>query len=359
MPEPAAIPAARSGCAPLAALLVLALGAALGAAWLLVGLSPWSGALAAGLSLVGAGLLLGMQRELGKRLLALGAVLVLLPLLLRIVLVRGSEQVRLTTLSADTGPRLVSRLYPEPDGTLVMAALLGATGRLRDPESARFGEILERAYARTEPGATLQPTPAVATYLGLQSAGAFDTYVVRPPVQRVAPDAAVVFLHGYAGGFYVYCWEMAQAAAAANLVTLCPSIGPAGAWWEPAGADVVEATLAYAHGLGMNRIYLAGLSNGAAGASVLSLELRGRLAGVVLVSGTRAEKPPEVPVLVVQGTQDQMMPASSARAYAGRRANVRYREVSGGHFIFLSQVERVRPIIAEFLSRLEKQATAL
>jgi hypothetical protein len=352
--------ASRGGCVAGLGLFLAAPAAALSYAWLSGGLSWWSAVLALGLALLVLGSLAARsQRGLSQRVLAAGGLLVLGPWLVRAALVRGSEQTRLTTLPADTGGRLVNRLYPEADGAVAVAKWLSALGRVSDPEASRFPKILEEAYARMEPSAASQPTPAIATYLGLQSPSGFDTIVIRPPEQRVAPDGAVVFLHGYAGNFYVYCWELAQAAAAANLLTLCPSTGPSGAWWEPSGDEIVTATLDYAHAIGMNRVYLAGLSNGAAGASVLALRRHDRLAGLVLVSGMRAEAPPPLPVLVVQGSADKMMRAAAARAYAARRANVRYREIVGGHFVFLSEFAQVRPVIAQFLTELEKKATAL
>lgn len=324
------------------------------------GLSWWSGALALGLLLSMVGLfVLHAQRGVAHRLLAAGALLVLGPWLLRVALVRGSEQARLTTLPEDSGPRLLSRLYPEADGTLTAASVLRLTRGLRDPEATKLGSILREAYERTEPNAAMMPTPAIATYLGLQSAHGFDTIVIRPPEQRVAADGALVFLHGYAGNFYVYCWEAAQAAAAANLLTLCPSTGASGTWWEPSGEATLLAVLDYAHAIGMNRIYLAGLSNGAAGASVLALKHQARLAGLVLISGVRAEQPPTLPLLIIQGSSDQMMTPSSARAYAKRAPAASYQELPGGHFIFLSDYQRVRPLIADFLQALEKRATAL
>lgn len=113
-----------------------------------------------------------------------------------------------------------------------------------------------------------------------------------------------------AGNFYVYCWEFAQAATAANLVTLCPSTGASGAWWSERGDKTFQATLEYARSIGLNRTYLAGLSNGAARASVLALAHQSELSGLVLLSGTRAELAPSLPVLVVQGSGDRMMPAA-------------------------------------------------
>jgi pimeloyl-ACP methyl ester carboxylesterase len=227
---------------------------------------------------------------------------------------------------------------------------------LRDVESAQFPEILEQAFERTDPPASVVPTPAIPTYLGLESSKQFDTLVISPPSNRVASDAALIFLHGYAGNFYIYCWELAQAAASANLVTYCPSTGSSGAWWEPEGELTLRATLEYARRSGMNRIYLAGLSNGAAGASVLALSHRSELSGLVLISGTRATQPAALPTLVVQGQSDQMMPAASARAYAARNPQAQYHELAGGHLILLSRYQQVRPLIGSFLLGLEQRA---
>lgn len=323
------------------------------------GLSLWSGALAVGVLLLALGAFTrATGRALSPRLLGAGTLFVLLPFFVRLLIVRGSEQTNLTTLPADSGPSWLSRIYPEPDGARLMAGVLGGARTLRDPEAARFGEILAAAYERTDPSASLQPTPAIGTYLGQQSPSGFETIVIRPPERRVAADGAVVFLHGYAGSFYVYCWEMAQAASAANLLTLCPATGPSGTWWDDSGAEIVRQTLEYANTIGMNRVYLAGLSNGAAGASVLVSKFQRRFAGLLLISGGRAPVPPSLPVLVVQGAKDAMMPASHARAYAARGHDVTYHEVPGGHFVFLSDVERVRPAIAAFLSELERAAIA-
>jgi pimeloyl-ACP methyl ester carboxylesterase len=337
------------GLLPAATLLLLG--------WLTQGLSPWSAALGAGLGFLALGGIASAFRIGGAaRLFGAGAALVLAPWLWRVFAVRGSDRARLTVLPEDGGPRLLSKLYPERDGTLLAARLLGLTRPLRDPESARFPEILSQAFARTEPSADDVPTPAIATYLSLESPSQFDTLVLAPPPGRVASDAALVFLHGYAGNFYIYCWEVAQAAAAANLLTLCPAMDATGAWWSAGGEQTLRATLDYAHRIGMNRIYLAGLSNGAAGASVLALTHVRELSGLVLVSGTRAEHPPTLPTLVIQGDRDEMMPAAVARAYAAHAPRAQYREIAGGHFILLSRFEQVRPLIASFLVSLEQQA---
>ena len=344
---------ALHGCALWLSLCFLGGGGPLLLLCLADGLSRWTLFIALGALLVAAACMTFVfARRRGRSLLVLGLGLLCVPWFYRAAAVRGTEQVQLTTLPEDTGPRWVARLYPEADGSLAAARLVQALGGLRDPEADQFHDIMRDAYARAGPDAASLPTPAIATYLGLQQPSAFDTLVMVPQGAR-EPGGALVFLHGYSGNFYVYCWEVAQAAAAAHLLTLCPSLGPDGEWWTPRGADTLSATMSYARSRGVKRIYLGGLSNGAAGASVLALRFQKELSGLLLVSGSRASQPPELPVLVVQGKDDQMMPASYAREYAANGHDVRYEELEGGHLILFTRYQRVRPLVAQFLQELE------
>ncbi len=352
-------PQRGSGCAPAAGLALLVLGGALCWAWFVCDLSPWSALLALGVLLLSLGLLGLGPVGFSRRVFAAGTVLVLGPALARVAFVRGSEASRLTMLPGDSGPRLLSRTFPEPDVARVVAAVSRALGWTRDRDAPQLQQLLSGAFERARPSALSQPTPAIATYLGLQSPEGFDAVVIRPPEQRVAPDGAVVFLHGLGGSFYVHCRAMAEAAAEANLLVICPATGPSAAWWEEPGAETLLSTLTYAHDIGMNRIYLAGVAEGAAGASVLVGRYPGRFAGLVLVSGVRAVTPPPLPVLVVQGELDETMPARTARAYAARGSNVQYHALAGGHFVFLSEADQVRAVVARFLGTLERAATAL
>ncbi|MGE6761386.1 alpha/beta fold hydrolase [Corallococcus interemptor] len=236
------------------------------------------------------------------------------------------------------GTRYLNRLVDERDGTLLMAHVLWRARRLPASEEARALPALESAFDRLAKEEGMVATPAIATWLGLQSPESFDTVVITP--QNPSPDTAVVMLHGFAGNFAVYCWQMARAARAISARTVCPSVGPKGDWWSADGARTLEHTLVWLKGQGIRRVYLAGLSNGAVGAHVLArrpmppgMELR----GLVLLSGAESRAPaPSVPVLFVQGTRDTMMPARIARAVAaslGRRAT--WFEVDSGHFAFL------------------------
>jgi len=257
--------------------------------------------------------------------------------------------ISLERLPGDHGARLLNAIVVERDGMIPAAMLLHATGGLRDAESAALAPALLAAYDRMGPDADA-PTPAVATYLGLQRPTSFDAIVVDHA--HDVPTGAVIFLHGYAGNFLVYCWEIAEAAERSGFVTVCPSVGARGDWWSPVGAENVQATLEFLRAKGLRRVVLAGLSNGAAGASVIAAARPKDFAGLVLISGTRAYAPPPMPVLVVQGSRDTMMPTNVIRAYAERGgASVRYVELDGGHLVFLTRWKEMRQAVRDFLAQ--------
>ncbi|RKG81478.1 alpha/beta hydrolase [Corallococcus exercitus] len=258
------------------------------------------------------------------------------------------------------GTRYLNRLVDERDGTLVAAHALLLARRLPASDTAGFIPALESAFDRLAREEGPVATPAIATWLGLQSPESFDTVVITP--EHPSPDTAVVMLHGFTGNFTVYCWQMARAARAISARTVCPSVGPRGDWWTADGARTLEQTLAWLKGQGIRRVYLGGLSNGAVGAHVLSsrvaqagMELR----GLVLISGAeRRASTPAVPVLFVQGTRDTMMPARIARDVAarlGRRAT--WFEVDSGHFAFLDRHAACEEAITTWLLRLEGRAS--
>ena len=111
----------------------------------------------------------------------------------------------------------------------------------------------------------------------------------------------------------------------------------------------MRRTIALAHARGLDRIYLAGLSNGGIGASRLAPRLRGLIHGLVLVSGAAPEAARGgVPALVVHGARDAMCPTSQARGYASR-TGARFVALRGGHFGLLTHEDDYRRAITSFL----------
>ena len=336
--------------------LLLAPGAllALGAAGV-VGATASGWGYAVGLGLLSAGLLAKRWRR-WRGLSRCGLGLLVLVAGARLLLVEHGDA--RTVRLPGGGGRWVNRLVDERDGTLLAAQVLLRSGGLPRRDTAEFVPALEAAFTRLREAQGPVATPAIATWLGLQSPDGFDA-VVFPPEGEAAPTTAVVMLHGYTGNFAVYCWQMARAARPLAALTVCPSVGPAGLWASPQGAKTLARTYAWLAGRGVRRVYLGGLSNGAVGASVLvdrvahpGLELR----GLVLLSGATSRAPaPSVPVLLVQGTHDSMMPARLMREYArrvGPRATLV--EVDSGHFAFLDRHETCERAIATWLRERER-----
>ncbi len=321
-----------------------------------VGASPSGWGYAVGFFLVVAGLVSRPWRR-RRGLTRVGLGLVLLVAVGRLASASGTHVETLRLL--DGGHRWVNRLVAERDGTLLAAHALMRSGRLPRSDSRELISALESAFDRMDAAEGALATPAVATYLGLQSPESFDTLVIPPP-DSATPETAVVFLHGYAGNFAVYCWQMARAARAISALTVCPSVGPAGDWWSLRGAHTLEATLDWLARRGIRRVYLGGLSNGGAGASVLvswASHPRIEMRGLVLVSGAVSQAPtPQVPTLVVQGRHDSMMPTRSMRAFADRMGRLAtYVEVDSGHFAFLDRHAECERAIATWLRQREQE----
>jgi pimeloyl-ACP methyl ester carboxylesterase len=331
------------------ALLLLAAAAYAGA-------SPSGWGYVVGLAVTAAGLLTRPWRR-RRGLTRAGLALVLLVAAGRLALADGH---RMETLRLPGGGlRWVNRLVAERDGTLLAAHALMLSGGLPRADARAFIPALEAAFDRMDAAEGPFATPAVATYLGLQSPQSFDAVVIPPPGGATS-EAAVIFLHGYAGNFAVYCWQLAQAAHAISALTVCPSVGPAGDWWSRKGERTLEATLDWLADRGIRRVYLAGLSNGGAGASVLVGRVshpRISLRGLLLISGAWSEAPtPTVPTLLVQGRDDSMMPTRSMRAIAARLGGLAtYVEVDSGHFAFLDRHRECERAIARWLVRRERE----
>ncbi|MDY7227026.1 alpha/beta fold hydrolase [Hyalangium rubrum] len=336
---------------PLSALLLVA-AVAIGAS-----ASAWGYAL--GLAVASAGLItMPWRRRRGLTRAGLG--LMLLVACARLLLVKGQY---LDTLRLpEGGRRLANRLLEERDGTLFVARLLLLSGQLPRSDTRDFLPALNSAFARMAAEEGPIATPAIATWLGLQSSSDFDAVVI-PPQDRERPEVAVVALHGYAGNFAVYCWQLSRSARAISALTVCPSVGPAGDWWSPQGEETLKHTLAWLEGRGIRRVYLAGLSNGGLGASLLASRVSRpgvELRGLVLISGASKRAPtPRVPTLIVQGKHDSMMPTPPIRAFAQRTGPLAtYFEVNSGHFAFLDRHEACERAITQWLLQREAPAAA-
>jgi pimeloyl-ACP methyl ester carboxylesterase len=163
----------------------------------------------------------------------------------------------------------------------------------------------------------------------------------------------VIFLHGYGGSFTLECWLVARATRTIAAVTVCPAVEFSGHWSGHSGATTVRETLDYLRSRGVERIYLAGLSNGAIGASGLAPRFASSLKGLILISGAPSTGGSGgLPALVVQGNHDTMASAATARAFAAR-THATYAGFEGGHFVAMTRREEVRAAIGGWLQTRE------
>ncbi len=243
------------------------------------------------------------------------------------------------TVHAMTGPqggasRVIDRVVPERDVAIGGSTLLLATGGLHEPGLL---DALRDGYSRMRRAEGPVPSPVVGTFLFGQRPDDHALLRIAPP-RYEPPEAVVVFLHGFIGSVTLLCWQVAQAANPVGIDVVCPATTWEAEWASPEGRDTVERTIATLRAQGVRRIYLAGLSAGAVGASRLAPDLG--VEGVILISGASSlARAPGVPALVLQGARDTMTPPEPARRY-GRFARVEYPEQpDAGHWLILSHSE--------------------
>lgn len=300
-------------------------------ALVLIWLGPW---------LSGRRVFRGFSKRARRRLRWVGAALFVATLSVRMFTSGGgrfsAEQVGESNLVRSA----LARLIHERDLSGGASTLLNAFSVLPE-RGGTLGPLFRDTYDQMDTEGDHVPSPLLSTLLLGQSPESFD--MLRYRVDE--PRGTLVFLHGYGGNIGAICWEVAQSAKAAGYETLCPSTGTRGDWGSARGGEILRATLDMARG----PVVLAGLSAGAKGAAILAPRFRRQIEGLVLIAGAaqRAGRA-GVPTLVLYGRHDAMFPPRVMRSYVAR---TRAQELvfDAGHFVVLSEQERVRAAIARFL----------
>lgn len=175
-----------------------------------------------------------------------------------------------------------------PEAELVaLGSLVGSTQREYE-SSVRPGYFREH-YAEVA-RAPAAPLPSRTLDAWLFDRGHYG--LALPPGQGRVP--AVVFLHGSAGPFHFYPQTLARPLTEAGFALALPSWGW-GEWANPAGVariEAVRAALAAHPRVDPERIYLAGLSNGAVGALHAFTLAPAPWRGCAVISGAPAHRLP-------------------------------------------------------------------
>jgi len=259
--------------------------------------------------------------------------------------------------------RWVNALIDEQDSLIFGETIFHFIGGDSAHEHENIVSALFAEYSKMRVMQRLFPSPIVSTYLNLQSPKHFDAIVIEPEVDH-PPEFAFVFLHGFMGNVTAQCWEIAQAVKIFGGVTVCPSTGWQGAWWEPKGRSILQATFEYVRDRGIQRFYLAGFSNGGSGISRLAPQLKDErdLRGLIFIDGIHngmGIRKTGLPVLIIQGAQDERMRAAQARQVAEEIGDsATYVELNGDHFLIMKQPKLVQDAIAKWLEKFEQRQYA-
>jgi pimeloyl-ACP methyl ester carboxylesterase len=266
----------------------------------------------------------------------------------------GDSNLRVITLPQGKETRWINYLIDEQDSLIFGEALFHRIGGDSPREHAGLTDALHNAYYEMRETRQNYPSPFLSTYLNLQRSTAFDAIIVEPETMR-HPDTAVIFLHGYMGNVTAQCWEIAQAIGKFGAVTICPSTDWTGQWWQPEGEAILQATFRYLREQGIENFYLGGFSNGGFGISrlVSTISKEDGLRGLFFINGISdgtSIRETGLPVLIIQGAQDERVPAQHVRQVAGVIGDSgTYVEVEGDHFMIMKQPKAVQSAMTNWL----------
>src|SRR5215207_498555 len=286
-----------------------------------------------------------------------GSALVFAVLAARIVFPPSGTQINMITLPSQRGPRLLNRILNEQDVVLFGAQVAPYLGAISPSERKSLDIKFSQTFREMNTQGATPLSPFLATYLNQEHANEFDV-VIAEPQSETPLETGIIFLHGFGGNFTLQCWLIAEAGDHINALTVCPSTSPNGAWWNLQGQSILQETLTYLHQRGIERVYLAGLSNGAIGASRLADQLKDNLIGLILISGADPDATMTgLPVLVLHGKYDERIPASLMERYVSAAGpDTTYHLFEGDHFLLLKQADRVREVIVDWLSQQESDS---
>ena len=177
------------------------------------------------------------------------------------------------------------------------------------------------------------------------------SYAVYHPEKGNKPLPLVIVLHGMGGSGDNTATKWAKRLNN-EFIVVCPSY-PMGAWWSRPAEDMVLDLLDHTraqYNVDDNRIFLAGLSNGAIGVYTIGMFYPDRFAGLIPIAGSITPRfmnflinLRNTPIYMIQGAHDPIFPIQLSRRVnkilSDMRYPVVYREhdkkgmAHGGHFL--------------------------
>lgn len=282
-----------------------------------------------------------------------GATIAITTIAVRGIFPPTGTQLNLIALPGPSGPRLLNRILNEQDIVLFGARIAPYLGAISQAEKNSLDTRFSQTFREMKLQGVTPLSPFLTTYLNQQHPNTFDAILAEPD-SGTRPTTGIIFLHGFGGNFTLQCWLIARAGYHIDAITVCPSTGPSGVWWNSEGQSILEETFTYLHQRGVERIYLAGLSNGGIGATRLADPFKKDLVGLILISGADPNATiTELPVLILHGKYDERIRVSLMEQYAAAGTNATYQLFEGDHFLLLKQADQVQEVMIDWLLQQE------
>jgi pimeloyl-ACP methyl ester carboxylesterase len=261
------------------------------------------------------------------------------------------------------GAPWLSRLVREDETAWAGIELSQATGVVSPPEVATAWEAARVGYGQLD---LLRRGRPGANGVFLWSS-ADRVYSVNhfPPGDEKVP--AIVLLHGFGGLLTPNVSMLAETELGQRFAIVAPALDMTGGWWEDRGKDVLLRTLeTLPPRVDRDRLWLAGISNGAIGATHLGAdpELGARFRGTILIVG--ADLPYDGdrfggPVLLLPGRDDPRFPfefvLEAADAIGQSGAEYSFQPLEGDHFVPWTRSEEVAERILRWTTTAEALST--
>ena len=197
------------------------------------------------------------------------------------------------------------------------------------------------------------------------------SYALYVPESATAKMPMIVIMHGMGGNGpnTIRGW---MERLGDEFIVLCPTY-PMGAWWSKNAEELVLNLIketGASYNIDPDRVFLAGLSNGAIGAYLMGMFYPDHFAGIVPIAGSITKRYlhflvnlNNTPTYMIQGEHDPVFPIELARRahkiLSDMKSPVVFREhkergaAHGGHFLPESEV----PALVEWLKK-QKRITA-
>jgi pimeloyl-ACP methyl ester carboxylesterase len=254
-------------------------------------------------------------------------------------------------------------VIPEADLCTFGAEIVGVLGWFPPSMVNEFREITAREYSRMAeiPDFAHAGNVAVSTYTPRN--GHYFLYLPHGFDQQKRYPL-IVFLHGAAGNMTLYPWMWSRFADHYDCVVICPSWDN-GEWWQPGGVETVSVVLQEVRkdcALDNDRVFLAGYSNGGMGGWAVLKAMSEVFHGFLCIAGGKGPgwddaSLSSIPVLLVHGEKDEIVPIASVRALhrtfvqQGRRVETLF-DSEANHLILFSKMDHLAPAISEWMTRL-------